>query len=202
MISIIDYGMGNLRSVQKALESIGEEAIITSDKEQIGESKGIILPGVGAFPDAMENLKNKELDKALKDAVLQKKPILGICLGMQLLFSQGDEVRVCDGLGFLEGKIRKLYGDVKIPHMGWNSLKIDKNCAILDDIDEGSYVYFVHSFYAEIANKENLNATSFYGMDVPAVVSDNNLFGVQFHPEKSGDVGIQMLKNFAGLTRY
>ncbi len=202
MISIIDYGMGNLRSVQKALESIGEEAIITSDKEQISKSKGIILPGVGAFPDAMENLKSKGLDEALKYAVSQKKPVLGICLGMQLLFSQGDEVRVCDGLGFLEGKIQKLYGDVKIPHMGWNSLKIDKNCAILDDIDEGSYVYFVHSFYAEITNKENLNATSFYGMDVPAVVSDNNLFGVQFHPEKSGDVGIQMLKNFAGLTRY
>lgn len=202
MISIIDYGMGNLRSVQKALESIGEEAIITSDKEQIEKSEGIILPGVGAFPDAMENLKNKGLDEALKGAVLQEKPILGICLGMQLLFSQGDEVRVCEGLGFLQGKIQRLYGDVKIPHMGWNSLKIDKNCAILDDIDEGSYVYFVHSFYAEITNKENLNATSFYGMDVPAVVSDKNLFGVQFHPEKSGDVGIQMLKNFARLTRY
>lgn len=201
MISIIDYGMGNLRSVQKALESIGEEAIITSNREEIEKSDGIILPGVGAFPDAMENLKSKGLDKALKDAVLNKKPILGICLGMQLLFNQGDEVRVCDGLGFLQGKIKKLYGDVKIPHMGWNSLGIEKKCAILEGIDSGSYVYFVHSFYAEVKDKENLNAVSFYGMNVPAVVSDNNLFGVQFHPEKSGDVGIQMLKNFAALTR-
>lgn len=201
MISIIDYGMGNLRSVQKALESIGEEAIITSDKEQISKSEGIILPGVGAFPDAMENLKRSGLDEALKDVVNKNKPVLGICLGMQLLFSEGDEVRICDGLGFLQGKVKKLYGDVKIPHMGWNSLKIEKNCPILDGIDKDSYVYFVHSFYAEMENKENLNATSNYGIDVPAIVSDKNLFGVQFHPEKSGDVGIQMLKNFAKLTR-
>jgi imidazole glycerol phosphate synthase, glutamine amidotransferase subunit len=193
--------MGNLRSVQKALESIGEEAIITSDKEQIEKSEGIILPGVGAFPDAIENLKSKGLDEALKYAVSKGKPVLGICLGMQLLFSEGEEVKQCDGLGFIQGKIERLYGDVKIPHMGWNSLKIEKKCAILEGIDEGSYVYFVHSFYAEMTNKENLNATTFYGMDVPAVVSDNNLFGVQFHPEKSGDVGIQMLKNFAKLTR-
>lgn len=201
MISIIDYGMGNLRSVQKALESIGEEAIITSDKEQIDKSEGIILPGVGAFPDAMENLRSKGLDEALKYAVSQKKPVLGICLGMQLLFSEGEEVKLCNGLGFMQGKIKRLYGDVKIPHMGWNSLKIEKKCAILEGVAEGSYVYFVHSFYAEMTNKEDLNATTFYAMDVPAVVSDNNLFGVQFHPEKSGDVGIQMLKNFAKLTR-
>lgn len=201
MISIIDYGMGNLRSVQKALESIGEEAIITSDKEQIEKSDGVILPGVGAFPDAMENLKSKGLDEALKYAVAQKKPVLGICLGMQLLFTEGEEVKQCEGLGLIQGKIKKLYGDVKIPHMGWNSLKIDKKCALLEGIDEGSYVYFVHSFYAEMENKEDLNATTFYEIDVPAIVSDGNLFGAQFHPEKSGDVGIQMLKNFAKLTR-
>jgi imidazole glycerol-phosphate synthase subunit HisH len=201
LISIIDYGMGNLRSVQKALESIGEEAIITSDKEEIEKSEGIILPGVGAFPDAMKNLRSKGLDEALKYAVSQKKPVLGICLGMQLLFSQGEEVKLYNGLGFIEGKIKRLYGDVKIPHMGWNNLKIEKKCEILEGIDEDSYVYFVHSFYAEMTNKEELNATTFYGMDVPAIVSANNLFGVQFHPEKSGDVGIQMLKNFAKLTR-
>lgn len=201
MISIIDYGMGNLRSVQKALESIGEEAIITSDKEQIEKSDGVILPGVGAFPDAMENLKSKGLDEALKYVVSQNKPVLGICLGMQLLFTEGEEVKQCDGLGFIKGKIKRLYGDVKIPHMGWNSLKIEKKCPILEGIDEDSYVYFVHSFYAEMANKEDLNSTTFYGVDVPAIVSDKNLFGVQFHPEKSGDVGIQMLKNFAKLTR-
>jgi imidazole glycerol phosphate synthase, glutamine amidotransferase subunit len=193
--------MGNLRSVQKALESIGEEAIITSDKEQIEKSEGVILPGVGAFPDAMENLKSKGLDEALKYAVSQNKPVLGICLGMQLLFTEGEEVKQCEGLGLIQGKIKKLYGDVKIPHMGWNSLKIDKKCALLEGIDEGSYVYFVHSFYAEMASKEDLNATTFYGIDVPAIVSSGNLFGAQFHPEKSGDLGIQMLKNFAKLTR-
>lgn len=201
MISIIDYGMGNLRSVQKALESIGEEAIITSDKEQIEKSDGVILPGVGAFPDAMENLKSKGLDETLKYVAAQKKPVLGICLGMQLLFTEGEEVKQCEGLGLIQGKIKKLYGNVKIPHMGWNSLKIDKNCALLEGIDEGSYVYFVHSFYAEMKNKEDLNATTFYEIDVPAIVSAGNLFGAQFHPEKSGDVGIQMLKNFAKLTR-
>ncbi|KZL94288.1 imidazole glycerol phosphate synthase subunit HisH [Clostridium magnum] len=201
MISIIDYGMGNLRSVQKALESIGEEAIITSDKEQIEKSDGVILPGVGAFPDAMENLKSKGLDETLKHVVAQKKPVLGICLGMQLLFTEGEEVKQCEGLGLIQGKIKKLYGNVKIPHMGWNSLKIDKKCALLEGIDEGSYVYFVHSFYAEMENKEDISATTFYEIDVPAIVSDGNLFGAQFHPEKSGDVGIQMLKNFAKLTR-
>lgn len=199
MISIIDYGMGNLRSVQKALEYIGEEAIITSDREKILNSSGIILPGVGAFPDAMENLKEKALDKALKEAVSKGIPTLGICLGMQLLFEKGEEVRDCEGLGFFKGTIKKMYGNIKIPHMGWNSLKIEKQCKLLQGIDEESYVYFVHSFYAEIENNSIINACSKYGIDVPAVVSYGNLFGVQFHPEKSGDVGIKILKNFASL---
>ena len=201
MISIIDYGMGNLRSVQKALEYIGESAIVTSDRDEIEKSSGIILPGVGAFPDAMKNLKSRGLDQALKQVVEQNKPVLGICLGMQLLFDESEEIELSSGLGLLKGTVKKLYGDIKIPHMGWNSLKIERNCAILDGIDEESYVYFVHSFYAELENKENLNAASSYGVDVPAVVSSGNLFGTQFHPEKSGDVGIQMLKNFAQLTK-
>ncbi|NMM65574.1 imidazole glycerol phosphate synthase subunit HisH [Clostridium sp. P21] len=200
MISIIDYGMGNLRSVQKALEYIGEKALVTSNTEEILNSNGIILPGVGAFPDAMENLKKKSLDKALKEAVDKGIPTLGICLGMQLLFSKGEEVRECDGLGFFKGTIKKMYGNIKIPHMGWNSLKIEKTCELLRGIDEECYVYFVHSFYAEIENKDVLNVTSKYGIDVPAVVSQGNLFGTQFHPEKSGDVGIKILKNFASLT--
>ncbi|AWI03878.1 imidazole glycerol phosphate synthase subunit HisH [Clostridium drakei] len=199
MISIIDYGMGNLRSVQKALEYIGEKAAITSNIEKILKSDGVILPGVGAFPDAMENLKEKSLDKALKEVVDKGIPTLGICLGMQLLFSKGEEVRDCDGLGFFEGTIKKMYGDIKIPHMGWNSLKMERQCALLKGINEESYVYFVHSFYAEIEEREILNATSKYGIDVPAVISKGNLFGAQFHPEKSGDVGIKILKNFASL---
>ncbi len=199
MISIIDYGMGNLRSVQKALEYIGEEAVITSDREKILNSNGIILPGVGAFPDAIENLKEKALDKALKEAVARGIPTLGICLGMQLLFTKGEEVKKCDGLGFFKGTIKKMYGNIKIPHMGWNSLKMEKSSKLLQGIDEGSYVYFVHSFYAEIENNDLVNATSKYGIDVPAVISKGNLFGTQFHPEKSGDVGIKILKNFASL---
>jgi glutamine amidotransferase len=199
LISIIDYGMGNLRSVQKALEYIGEEAIITSDREKILNSSGIILPGVGAFPDAMENLKEKALDKDLKEAVDGGIPTLGICLGMQLLFEKGEEIRKCDGLGFFKGTIKKMYGNIKIPHMGWNNLKIEKSSALLQGIDEGSYVYFVHSFYAKMENNDVLNATSKYGIDVPAVVSKGNLFGTQFHPEKSGDIGIKILKNFASL---
>lgn len=200
MISIIDYGMGNLRSVQKALEYIGKEAVITSDRDEIEKSSGIILPGVGAFPDAIESLKNRELDIVLKRAVDNNKPILGICLGMQLLFEESEEVNLNRGVGFLKGTVKKLYGDIKIPHMGWNSLKLERDCALLKSVEEGSYVYFVHSFYAEMGNRENLNAVSFYGIDVPAVVSSGNLFGVQFHPEKSGEVGIQMLRNFAELT--
>ncbi len=199
LISIIDYGMGNLRSVEKALEYIGEKSVITSDKEKILNSNGIILPGVGAFPDAMKNLKEKELDEVLRKAVHNKIPILGICLGMQLLFTKGEEVKDCDGLGIFEGTIKKMYGDIKIPHMGWNSLNMKNKCKLLEGIDEGSYVYFVHSFYAQIESREIVRAVSKYGVDVPAVVSQGNLFGVQFHPEKSGDVGIKILKNFANL---
>ncbi|MCT8976958.1 imidazole glycerol phosphate synthase subunit HisH [Clostridium sp. CX1] len=201
MISIIDYGMGNLRSVEKALEYIGEQVVITSDREEIEKSTGIILPGVGAFPDAIENLKSRELDMALRTAVDKNKPMLGICLGMQLLFEESEEVSLNKGLGFLKGTVRRLYGGIKIPHMGWNSLKVERNCPILEDIEEGSYAYFVHSFYADVENKENLDAISFYGINIPAVVSSGNLFGVQFHPEKSGDIGIQMLKNFVKLTK-
>ncbi|MDW8801166.1 imidazole glycerol phosphate synthase subunit HisH [Clostridium sp. A1-XYC3] len=201
VISIIDYGMGNLRSVEKALEYIGEQVVITSDREEIEKSTGIILPGVGAFPDAIENLKSRELDMVLRTAVDKNKPMLGICLGMQLLFEESEEVSLNKGLGFLKGTVRRLYGGIKIPHMGWNSLKVERNCPILEDIEEGSYAYFVHSFYADVENKENLDAISFYGIDIPAVVSSGNLFGVQFHPEKSGDIGIQMLKNFVKLTK-
>ena len=201
MISIVDYGIGNLRSVQKALEYIGLEGIITSDKESILNSQGIILPGVGAFPDAMDNLKAQGLDLILKEAKDANKPILGICLGMQLLFDESDEIRLCQGLGFIPGKIKKLYGGVKIPHMGWNSLNIVNNNPILKGIKEEDYVYFVHSFYAEMGFKENLIAECSYGIQVPAVVSRGNVYGTQFHPEKSGDVGIQILKNFGELIK-
>lgn len=199
MISIIDYGMGNLKSVKKALKYIGEEAQITSDKDYIENSQGVILPGVGAFPEAMKNLRSKKLDVAIKNAVEKGIPLLGICLGMQLLFDTGEEIENCQGLGLIPGNVTKLYGNIKIPHMGWNSLNLKRECALLEYIPENSYVYFVHSFYADMKYEENLNACSVYGIEVPAVVSNGKVYGTQFHPEKSGDVGIKMLKNFVAL---
>lgn len=200
-IAIVDYGMGNLRSVEKAFEFIGAKAEITDNAEEIMNSRGILLPGVGAFPDAMENIKKQGFDKVLKEAVKNGTPLMGICLGMQLLFEESDEVRVTEGLGFLKGKIKKFEVDLKIPHMGWNDLIMDKSCEILKDVKEGSYVYFVHSFYAEIQEEGVLNAHSFYGIDAPVVVSKGNVFGLQFHPEKSGEPGMQMLKNFWELIK-
>lgn len=200
-IAIVDYGMGNLRSVEKAFEFIGAKAKITDNGEEIINSSGILLPGVGAFPDAMENIKKLGLDKVLKEAVKNGTPLMGICLGMQLLFEESDEVRITEGLGFLKGKIKKFEVDLKIPHMGWNDIIIDKPCEILKDVEEGSYVYFVHSFYGQIEEEGVLNAHSFYGIDTPAVVSKGNVFGLQFHPEKSGEPGMQMLKNFWELIK-
>lgn len=200
-IAIVDYGMGNLRSVEKAFEFIGAKAKITESAEEIMNSSGIVLPGVGAFPDAMENIKKSGFDKVLKEAVKNGTPLMGICLGMQLLFEESDEIRVTEGLGFLKGKIKKFEVDLKIPHMGWNDLIIDKPCEVLKDVEEGSYVYFVHSFYAQIEETGVLNAHSVYGIDAPAVVSKGNVFGLQFHPEKSGEPGMQMLKNFWELIK-
>ncbi|MBV7274456.1 imidazole glycerol phosphate synthase subunit HisH [Clostridiaceae bacterium UIB06] len=200
-IAIVDYGMGNLRSVEKALEFIGAKAKITEDAEEIMNSSGIVLPGVGAFPDAMENIKKSGFDKVMKEAVKNGTPLMGICLGMQLLFEESDEVRETEGLGFIKGKIKKFEVDLKIPHMGWNDLIMDKSCEILKDVKEGSYVYFVHSFYAQIEEEGVLNAHSFYGVDTPAVVSKENVFGLQFHPEKSGEPGMQMLRNFWELVK-
>lgn len=200
-IAIVDYGMGNLRSVEKAFEFIGAKVKITDNGSEIISSSGILLPGVGAFPDAMENIKKLGLDKVLKEAVKNGTPLMGICLGMQLLFEKSDEVRITEGLGFLKGRIKKFEVDLKIPHMGWNDLIIDKPCEVLNNVKEGSYVYFVHSFYAQIEEEEALNAHSFYGIDAPAVVSKGKVFGLQFHPEKSGEPGMQMLKNFWELIK-
>lgn len=201
LISIIDYGMGNLRSVQKALEYIGEKAVITNDQDIIMKSSGIIVPGVGAFPDAMENLKNTGMDKVIINAAKENKPLLGICLGMQLFFESSDEGTLNSGLGILKGKVTKIKADVKIPHMGWNSLNIKNMSPILKGTTEGSFVYFVHSYYVSSIDSRSLNAVSSYGVQIPAVISLNNVFGVQFHPEKSGETGINMLRNFAMISK-
>lgn len=201
MIAIVDYGMGNLRSVENALDFLGIESIITSDKETIFNSDGIILPGVGAFPDAIDNIKEAGLDKVLKEAVNKGKPLLGICLGMQLLFEESDEVKLSKGLGFLKGRIEKLNIDLKVPHMGWNSLNMEKESPILNGIEKGSHVYFVHSYYAVRGEEGILNAYADYGVKVPGVVSKGNVYGIQFHPEKSGEVGLRMLKNFGEMIK-
>lgn len=201
MIGIIDYGMGNLRSVQKAFESLGVPAQITTEAREIERCSAIILPGVGAFPDAMNNMKKSGVLEAVISAVAEQKPLLGICLGMQLLFEIGEEFYNCEGLGFLKGTVKRIEGDVKIPHMGWNALCFHKESPLLKGVDEGSHVYFVHSFYADIRDDEMLNASCEYGGQIPAIVSKGNIYGVQFHPEKSGMVGMELLKNFKELIQ-
>lgn len=199
MIAIIDYEMGNLRSVQKALEFLGIASIISSDSEVIKASDGIILPGVGAFPDAMDNLRKSGLDKVILDMVEKDIPILGICLGMQLFFEKGTEVRDCEGLGIFKGQIKRIIGSVKVPHMGWNNLNYVKECPLLKGVKEKSYFYFVHSYYASIEEDNILDAYCNYGEQITAVVSKNNVYGTQFHPEKSGDDGMKILKNFGEM---
>jgi glutamine amidotransferase len=200
MIAIVDYGVGNLKSVQNALKSMNIPSKISSDKEEIANSRSIIVPGVGAFPDAMKNLENKGLDIVIKAAAKEGKPILGICLGMQLFFESSEEIEKCQGLSLLKGNIRKLEGSIKIPHMGWNSLSFENYNPLLDGVGEASYVYFVHSYYAEIHEENIINAYSTYEKKIPAIVSKGNIFGMQFHPEKSGEAGMKLLKNFGGMA--
>lgn len=202
MISVIDYGMGNLKSVHNALKFLGIECIITRDQNEIKNSKGIILPGVGAFPDAIKNLKRYNLDKIILEEVNKGKKLLGICLGMQLLFSKSYEGEECEGLGIISGEITKLQGNIKIPHIGWNSLEFNKEDSLINELGKESYVYFVHSYLASNIQEEDVLAYSNYGENkIPAVVNKGCVYGAQFHPEKSGDVGLKILKNFGELIR-
>ena len=200
MIAIVDYGVGNLKSVQNALKTLNIPSIISSDKDEIAKSRSIIVPGVGAFPDAMKNLKDKGLDVVIKAAAKEGKPILGICLGMQLFFEESEEIEKCKGLGFLKGTVKKLEGSIKIPHMGWNDLIFENCTPLLEGVVENSYVYFVHSYYAEVGEENIVNAYSMYEKKIPAIVSKGNIFGLQFHPEKSGEAGMKLLKNFGGIV--
>lgn len=206
MIVIIDYGMGNLKSVQNALKSIGLKSTISSKKEDIVKAKGLILPGVGAFKDAMDNIEKKSLDVLIKNQVQEGKPLLGICLGMQLLFEEGFEGEKRCGLGLLKGKVIKMEEDkennIKIPHIGWNSIIYNKKDHLLNLIDEGSFVYYVHSYYAQGYDENDLVTYSEYGPNkIPGMVRNKNVIGTQFHPEKSGDIGIHILKNFGELIK-
>jgi len=199
MIAIIDYGAGNIFSVKNALDYLKLESVLTSDKKEIENADAIILPGVGAFPSAMKMLDKSGLTDTLKTEA-EKKPFLGICLGMQMLFSKSYEFEECDGLGFIEGKVDKIDApDLIIPHMGWNKLEILNECPLLEGLTKDSYVYFVHSYQAYCDDK-NISAYCEYGGKVPALVyNGKNVYGAQFHPEKSGETGLQILRNFGKL---
>ena len=198
-IAIVDYGAGNLMSVHNSLDFLGYENKIAASPEVIEQAAGVILPGVGAFPDAMDALHASGLTDAVLEAA-KTKPFLGICLGMQMLFEESDEVRPCKGLGLLPGRIERIRTSLKLPQIGWNALDILRPNAMTEGVQQGDYVYFVHSFMAVPAEEGDLAAVTDYGARVPAMVARGNLFGCQFHPERSGKVGLEMLKNFAKLT--
>ena len=196
MVGIIDYGVGNLFSLRSSFAAIGAEAFVSGDAAELAKADRLVLPGVGAFGDAAEKLRRSGLDIFVKEQAAAGKPLLGICLGMQLLFEKSYEYGEHEGLGLLKGQVvgmaGKLPADLKIPHMGWNALSLTKPARLLKD---GSYVYFVHSFYAENCDA-SLAAVTDYGIPITAAVEQGNIFGCQFHPEKSGNVGLEILKKF------
>lgn len=196
--AIIDYGAGNLMSVANTLSYLGYESKITSDIPEMERADRLILPGVGAFPAAMAYLRSRGLAEDVK-RLAPKKPFLGICLGMQMLFDLGEEMEETPGLGLIPGRVRKIDTDLKLPHIGWNSLDIKNPCPILKGFSGGEYVYFVHAFCAVAEDAKDLAATARYGEDVAAVVFRGNIFGCQFHPEKSGDTGLSIIKNFCEI---
>ena len=198
MIAVIDYGMGNLRSVQKAFEFVGQKAVVTSDLAEMEKADKLILPGVGAFGDAIKTLRQKGIDKVIYSAKEKQKPVLGICLGMQLMFDKSYEYGEFEGLGLISGEIKLLPDNVKKPHIGWNDLSIKKRAPLFEGLEENPYVYFVHSYYLE-TKEDVVSATTFYGKEIQVAVQKDNIYAMQFHPEKSGDVGLEMLKRFGGL---
>ena len=198
MIAIIDYGMGNLRSVQKALEFVGQNAVVTDDIKEMERADKLVLPGVGAFGDAISTIREKGIDKVIYDGVSKDKPFLGICLGMQMVFDKSYEYGEYEGLGLISGEIKLLPDNVKKPHIGWNNLNVKKRAPLFENTGESPYVYFVHSYYLE-TNEPVVSATTEYGREIQVAVQKDNIFALQFHPEKSGDVGLEILKSFGGI---
>lgn len=210
MIAIIDYDAGNIRSVEKAIKYLGEDAVITSDRDVILKADGAILPGVGAFGDAMEKLKARNLVDVINEYVKTKKPFLGICLGLQLLFESSEESPGVEGLGLLKGTITKIpneYNDgdkvitQKVPQIGWNSIEVNPSSKLFKGVESGSFVYFVHSYYLTAENIDEVAATTKYGVKIHASVEKDNVMATQFHPEKSSDVGLKILSNFIDMTK-
>jgi len=198
-IAIVDYGVGNLKSVSNAFRYLGVPTCITSEGAELERADAIILPGVGAFPNAAEKLRASGLDRVVLEQG-RKKPVLGICLGMQLLLETSMELSMCTGLGAVQGVVDRISTTLKLPHIGWNTLSFHGDSPLFQGLEDGVSVYFVHSFSAQDTPKEQVVATTEYGTDVIAAVQNGNFFGCQFHPEKSGDVGLFMLKNFAALA--
>ena len=201
MIAIIDYDAGNIKSVEKAMQLLGQEVTITRDRETIMNADKVILPGVGAFGDAMGKLRQYGLDEVIRDVTRKNTPFLGICLGLQLLFDKSDETPGAEGLGILKGEILRIppKEGLKIPHMGWNSIEIKPQAKLFKDIPNQSYVYFVHSYYLKAQDEQIVAASTEYSTHIHASVESGNVFACQFHPEKSSDIGIQILKNFVDL---
>ncbi|MCX7923683.1 MAG: imidazole glycerol phosphate synthase subunit HisH [Clostridia bacterium] len=201
MIAIIDYGVGNLKSVEKAFQFIGSEAVVSSDRDFILNADAVVLPGVGAYADAMMSLEKAGMVEVVKKVISDNKTFLGICLGMQLLFDYSEEGgKRVEGLGILKGSIKQLPldMDLKVPHMGWNSLNASGECRLFKGLPQNPYVYFVHSYYLTAEDREVVAATTGYGIEFDVAVEKGKLFATQFHPEKSGEVGLTILKNFVG----
>ncbi|MBQ7065687.1 MAG: imidazole glycerol phosphate synthase subunit HisH [Lachnospiraceae bacterium] len=203
MIAIIDYDAGNIKSVEKALQTLGEEVVVTRDKDTILNAEKVILPGVGAFGDAMEKIHNYGLYDVIHQVIEKKTPFLGICLGLQLLFERSDESKGVEGLSVLKGEILRIpdKAHLKIPHIGWNSLKFPNSGRLFQGIEGEAYVYFVHSYYLKATEENIVTATTDYSTLIHASVEKDNVFACQFHPEKSSKVGLQILKNFVEIGR-
>ncbi len=201
MIAIVDYDAGNIKSVEKALQFLGQEPVVTRGKETLLQAEKVIVPGVGAFGDAMGKMHQYGLVEVLREIAAKGTPLLGICLGLQLFFESSEETPGVEGLGLLPGKIVRIPDKegFKIPHMGWNSIQINPASRLLKGIEEGAYVYFVHSYYLQAENEADVAATTDYVVNIHAAAEHENIFATQFHPEKSGEIGLQILKNFIEL---